>query len=116
MGKVFLARDKRNKSLYALKTIAKHRLKRDRERTHVRSERDILATLAEAGTHPFLVSLRASFQDKEQLYLVLDYHRGGDLAGELAKRQKFDDARVCFYAKEIVIGINELHRLGIIYR
>ncbi|RKP07476.1 molecular mechanism For the regulation of protein kinase B Akt By hydrophobic motif phosphorylation, partial [Thamnocephalis sphaerospora] len=115
MGKVFLARDTSTRNYYALKTIAKHRLLEHQELQHARSERDILATLARIR-HPYLIRLLYSFQDEDQLYLVLDYHRGGDIASELARMQRFDEKRVLFYACEIVAGIAELHRRGIIYR
>ncbi|RKP15390.1 kinase-like domain-containing protein, partial [Piptocephalis cylindrospora] len=115
MGKVFLVRETRTRRLHALKAIMKGRLTRRREALHARSERDILATLA-AIRHPFLVRLRHSFQDEERLYLVLEHHGGGDIASELARLTKFDPERVQFYARELICGIQELHRIGIIYR
>ncbi|KAI8051577.1 kinase-like domain-containing protein [Syncephalis plumigaleata] len=101
MGKVFLAKDRETQHHYALKCIAKHRLIEQQELYHARSERDILATLS---------------RNQDQLFLVLDYHRGGDIAGELTRLHHFDEQRVLFYAQELVLGIAELHRLGIIYR
>jgi serine/threonine protein kinase len=110
-----LARDKKTQHYYAIKTIAKHRILDHKEMKHARSERDILATLAKIQ-HPYLMRLLYSFQDDEQLYLVLDYHHGGDIANEMVRLQRFDEDRVRFYACEIISGIAELHRHGIIYR
>lgn len=45
------------------------------EIAHTVSERNILAK----NVHPFLVSLRFSFQTSEKLYLGLDYIPGGEL-------------------------------------
>jgi hypothetical protein len=42
---------------------------------HTVSERNILAKNA----HPFLVSLKFSFQTEHKLYLGLDYIQGGEL-------------------------------------
>jgi serine/threonine protein kinase len=112
---VFLAKDQETQRYYALKCIAKHRLIEQQELYHARSERDILATLSRVH-HPFLIRLLSSFQNQDQLFLVLDYHRGGDIASELTRLHHFDESRVLFYAQELVLGIAELHRLGIIYR
>ena len=39
------------------------------------TEKNILCELK----HNFITNIYSSFQDKENLYLVLDYHCGGDL-------------------------------------
>ncbi|RKP23136.1 kinase-like domain-containing protein, partial [Syncephalis pseudoplumigaleata] len=90
MGKVFLARDRETRHHYAVKCIAKHRLIEQQELYHARSERDILATLSRVH-HPFLIRLLYSFQNEDQLFLVLDYHRGGDIASELTRLHHFDE-------------------------
>ncbi|CAG8704963.1 249_t:CDS:2, partial [Dentiscutata heterogama] len=115
MGKVILSREKSTNRLYALKVISKEWVVFRQEVEHTRTERDILA-IASRTSHPFLIRLRESFHDSNQLFLVLDYYPGGDIATQLAKWHRFDDARCLFYAAEIVLGIEELHRLGIVYR
>ncbi|CAG8473268.1 5101_t:CDS:2 [Funneliformis mosseae] len=115
MGKVFLSREKHVNKLFALKAISKEWVVFRQEVEHTKTERDILASIATIS-HPFLIKLHESFQDTNQLFLVLDYFPGGDIATQLAKWHKFDDARCLFYAAEIVLGIEELHRLGIVYR
>jgi serine/threonine protein kinase len=49
---------------------------------HVRSERDILASASDTTS---IVRLYYSFQDKENLYLVMEYMAGGDLLNLLIK-------------------------------
>jgi serine/threonine protein kinase len=115
MGKVFLSRERHSNKLYALKAISKEWVVFRQEVEHTKTERDILASISTIS-HPFLIKLRESYQDVNQLFLVLDYYPGGDIATQLAKWHKFDDARSLFYATEIVLGIEELHRLGIVYR
>ncbi|KAI9489706.1 kinase-like domain-containing protein [Zychaea mexicana] len=78
-------------------------------------ERDILTTLAQIR-HPFLIRLHHAFQSADQLFLVLDYHRGGDMATQLAKFHTFSPERCRLYAAEILLGLQELHSLGILYR
>lgn len=86
-----------------------------REIEHTKMERDILTTIAQIR-HPFLIRLHHAFQDSQQLFLVLDYHVGGDMATQLARCFKFPPERARLYAAEILLGLQELHRLGILYR
>ncbi|KAF9906214.1 hypothetical protein EC991_000841 [Linnemannia zychae] len=115
MGKVMLVREHKSKKLFALKAISKEWVILQREIEHTKSERNILANVARIS-HPFLIKLRHSFQSNAQLFMVLDYYPGGDIATQLAKWHKFEPERCLFYAAEIVLGIEELHRQGIVYR
>ncbi|KAI8381069.1 kinase-like domain-containing protein [Radiomyces spectabilis] len=115
MGKVLLVRHLQTSQLLALKAISKEWVITQREIEHTRMERDILATIAKIR-HPFLVKLHHSFQDANQLFLVLDYHVGGDMATQLAKFYRFPPERCRFYTAEILLGMQELHRLGVLYR
>jgi serine/threonine protein kinase len=113
-GKVFLVRKITAPDagvLYAMKVLKKATLKvRDRERTKM--ERNILASI----NHPFIVRLHYAFQTEGKLYLVLDFLRGGDLFGRLAKEIMFTEEDVKFYMAELVLALDHLHSLGIIYR
>ncbi len=94
-----------------MKVLKKATLKvRDRERTKM--ERNILANI----NHPFIVGLHYAFQTEGKLYLVLDFLRGGDLFGRLAKEIMFTEEDVKFYMAELVLALDHLHSLGIIYR
>ncbi|KAG0309659.1 hypothetical protein BGZ98_009979 [Dissophora globulifera] len=115
MGKVLLVRENKSSKLFALKAISKEWVILQREIEHTKSERNILANVARIS-HPFLIKLRHSFQSDAQLFMVLDYYPGGDIATQLAKWHRFEPERCLFYATEIVLGIEELHRQGIVYR
>ena len=67
-------------------------------------------------TNVFLISFYKAFQTEGKLYLVLDFLRGGDLFGRLAKEIMFTEEDVKFYMAEIVLALDHLHSLGIIYR
>ncbi|KAI8086168.1 kinase-like domain-containing protein, partial [Halteromyces radiatus] len=115
MGKVLLVRHQRTNQLLALKAIRKQVVFEQDEVIHTRMERDILTTIAKIQ-HPFLIKLHHAFQDANQLFLVLDYYVGGDMANQLAKFQRFTPERSRLYTAEILLGLQELHRLGILYR
>lgn len=115
MGKVMLVRHSQKQKNYALKAIAKQIVLSQREINHTMSERDILVNISEFS-HPFLIKLHHAFQDQKYLFLVLDYHTGGDIANQMSLRGIFSPERTLFYAAEIVEGLGELHRRGIMYR
>jgi serine/threonine protein kinase len=110
-----LVRHSSKKKNYALKAIAKETVLSLREIGHTLAERDILVELA-MFNHPFLITLHHAFQDPLYLFLVLDYHSGGDIANQMSIRGVFSPERTLFYAAEIVEGLGELHRRGIMYR
>ncbi|CEG67013.1 hypothetical protein RMATCC62417_03498 [Rhizopus microsporus] len=113
MGKVLLVRSKRDDTLYALKAIQKKWVMKQKEFAHTRAERDILVGLRNQS---FIVHLHHVFQTPSTLFLLLDYHPGGDIATQLSLMSKFTPERTRFYAAEIVQGLNVLHSHGIIYR
>ena len=61
-------------------------------------------------------SLKYSFQTPDRLYLVTEYMRGGDLLFHLKREGVFTEGRTRFYGAEITLGIQHLHRLGVIHR
>ena len=48
--------------------------------------------------------------------MVLDYCPGGDLSEYIALEKRFNEDKTRLYASEILLGIEELHRKGIIFR
>ncbi|PNF24300.1 hypothetical protein B7P43_G11905, partial [Cryptotermes secundus] len=76
-------------------------------------ERDIMAH----ATSPWLTSLQYAFQDMHNLYLVMEFHPGGDL---LALLDRFDgyleEAMARFYLAELVLCIRSLHLMGYVHR
>lgn len=66
--------------------------------------------------HPFIIPLRYAFQTTDTLYMVLDYFNGGELFFHLKKEGRFSEERSRFYAAQITLALEELHRHNIIYR
>jgi len=79
---------------------------------HTKTERNVLTKV----NHPFLPKLYYSFQDRKNLYFVMDYINGGELFFHLRQEKKFSEKRTKFYAAQIISAISYLHSLGIIYR
>ncbi|KLU82916.1 AGC/PKA protein kinase [Magnaporthiopsis poae ATCC 64411] len=101
--------------VFALKILRKTEVIKLKQIDHVRHER---AILAEVSGHPFITNLRASFSDRDFLYLVLDYVPGGELFSYLRKYRRFDERMAVFYAAEIVLVLEYLHEAqgGVAYR
>jgi serine/threonine protein kinase len=108
-----LVQSKHDRQLYALKSIKKKWVIEQRELIHTRAERDILVRLR---NQPFLANLQHVFQTPSELFLVLDYYAGGDIATQMSNMSCFSEQRTLFYAAEIVQGLAILHQHGIVYR
>lgn len=68
-----------------MKAIHKHHVLAHRELQHTLTEQSILKKIAKDNDNPFAVRMSWSFQDKDNLFLVLQFHPGGDLATQLAR-------------------------------
>ncbi|KAJ7492025.1 kinase-like protein [Mycena latifolia] len=115
-GKVLLVKHKTTADLYALKAITKRHVLAHQELQHTLTEQAVLKRMAAENKDPFVVKLWWSFHDKENLFLVMDFHPGGDLATQLARWGRLGRDRARFYAAEIVEGVEGLHAAGVIYR
>lgn len=111
-GKVFLVKHKSTGIIYAMKVLKKDELQKRNQVEHTMTERRILERIK----HPFIVSLQFSFQTNKKLYFVLDYCPGGELFFYLQNIGRFKEKTACFYASNILFGIEELHKHDIIYR
>jgi hypothetical protein len=108
-GKVLLVKHKTTADLYALKAITKRHVLAHQELQHTLTEQAVLKRMAAESKDPFVVKLWWSFHDKENLFLVMDFHPGGDLATQLARWGRLGRDRARFYAAEIVEGVEGLH-------
>ncbi|KAJ1299778.1 hypothetical protein OPQ81_011994 [Rhizoctonia solani] len=106
-GRVHLACSRHNHRHYAIKVLNKAKVVQQKQVEHTNSERAVLATVR----HPFIVNLWGTFQDVNNLFMVMDFVPGGELFTLLRK------SRVTkFYTAEVVLAIDYLHGHEIIYR
>jgi p70 ribosomal S6 kinase len=95
-----------------MKVMRKDRILERRHGEYVRAERDALT----AVVHPYIVTLRYSFQTSTKLYLVLDFINGGHLFFQLYRAGTFDEPLARLYTAELVLAITHLHSLGFVHR
>jgi serine/threonine protein kinase len=98
--------------LYAMKEMSKARILGKRSVTSVMNERKLLNRLK----HPFLVNMCYAFQDRANLYLVMDYLNGGDLRYHIGIRHKFTEQETKFIIQCLVIGLEYMHNNAVIHR
>ena len=114
-GTVLLVKQHATGRLYAQKQLRKASLtvhKKLVEQT--KTERVILESV---NRHPFVVKLYYAFQDREKLYLILEYAQGGELFHHLAIERMFSEEIAAFYMAEMVLALEHLHNnVGVVYR
>jgi len=66
--------------------------------------------------HPFITTLYSCFQNKHHIFSVMEYMSGGALKDHLDKVKVFSEKRAKFYAAEITLAVQFLHRHGILHR
>ncbi|XP_055300161.1 protein kinase C-like [Sitodiplosis mosellana] len=108
-----LAERKGTKEVYAVKVMKKNNILRNRYIDSTMTEKRILIL---AVKHPFLAALHSCFQTTDRLFFVMEYVNGGDLTIHLRQAGKFDERRAAFYAAEVTLAIQFLHRHGVVHR
>ena len=114
-GKVFMVESKYSDDVFALKVMHKELVFEYDAADCTLMEKLVLA-LEDKNKPPFLTALKTSFQDEDNLYMVMEFLPGGDLLFHLLKENRFSDERTKFYIAEISLGIFFLHSKEIIYR
>lgn len=109
---VYLKNEKSRGEYYALKIMKKSVIRKHKQQDHVKSEKKILMNV----NFPFIVKCYSTFQDKEQIYILMEFISGGELFSKLRKEGRFSHHIVLFYSSEILISLIYLHQNKIIYR
>lgn len=121
-GKVWKVERKKSKQQYAMKEMSKARILTKRSLKSVMNERQILTQL----NNPFIVNMYYAFQDRENVYLVMDYLSGGDLRYHICKNRRFSEEQtskhqpyfifVEFFIACLMAGLEYIHNKSIIHR
>lgn len=112
-GRVYQVRKIDTGRYFAMKVLSKKDIVARNEVAHTKNEQLILKATSE---HPFLVSLKYSFQTESKLYLVMDFINGGELFHHLRAEGRFKEDKARFYSCEVILAIEFLHLNAVIYR
>ena len=111
-GKVWKVRYKLNGKLYAMKIMSKLKIIRKNSIKNILNEKQLLSKLH----NPFLVNMVFSFQDIDNLYLVMDLLLGGDLRYHLNNSVIFNEIQLKFFLSCTILGLDYLHQNKIIHK
>ncbi|CAH2003894.1 unnamed protein product [Acanthoscelides obtectus] len=116
-GEVRLAYDKYTCQKYALKKITKGRdtasqLHNINHPNRIYMEISILWNLS----HPLVVGMESMVETEEDIFIVLEYVRGGELSKRLSSHSNLSEANSKFLFYQIVLAIQYLHKSGVTHR
>lgn len=94
-GRVWKVTDKKTRQVFALKVMDKAKIITKKSVKSVINEKDILSKLS----YDHIVNMISAFQDRENLYLLIDYLDAGDLRYYINRKYKFDENQIskCFF-------------------
>ncbi|XP_077168246.1 serine/threonine-protein kinase Nek5 isoform X3 [Paroedura picta] len=112
-GKVFLARGKGDNQQCVIKEVNLAKMLR-KEKESSQKEVALLAKMK----HPNIVAFYSSFQEKNKLYIIMEYCDGGDLM-EKIKQQRgvlFEEDKILDWFVQISLGLKHIHDRKILHR
>ncbi|XP_037610256.1 microtubule-associated serine/threonine-protein kinase 3-like isoform X2 [Sebastes umbrosus] len=80
-------------------------------------ERDMLTCLDNPlVVNPLVVPMYCSFETVGQLYMTMEYVKGGDLEDLLQNKRRFRMDMARFYMAELVLAVEYIHSYSILHR
>ncbi|XP_038054826.1 citron Rho-interacting kinase-like isoform X2 [Patiria miniata] len=112
-GEVQVVREKTSGDVYAMKILRKDDTLAKENVAFFEEERDIMAR----ASNEWLTHLQYAFQDTTNLYLIMEFHPGGDMLSLLSRFDDvFEESMAQFYLAEMVAAIHSLHTMGYVHR
>ena len=111
-GEVHVCRKIKTGEIVAIKKIKKNVLIQKNQVIHIRNEQQFMSKVKS----PWIVDLKASFQEQEYLYLVMEYCPGGDLMNLFIEKDILPEKEAKFYLAELILAIESIHKLDCIHR
>eukprot|EP01104_Vermistella_antarctica_P013458 TRINITY_DN406_c0_g2_i1.p1 TRINITY_DN406_c0_g2~~TRINITY_DN406_c0_g2_i1.p1 ORF type:complete len:564 (+),score=173.24 TRINITY_DN406_c0_g2_i1:154-1692(+) len=100
------------RKFFAVKVLDKQAVLGKKMGKMMMQEKNLLASIH----HPLIVNLVACWQTKEDLFMMIDIMRGGDLRLPLKLEGRIKSERVRFYAFQTLLALSYLHEKRIIHR
>jgi beta-adrenergic-receptor kinase len=115
-GEVYGCRKADTGKMYAMKCLDKKRIKMKQGETLALNERIMLSLVSTGQDCPFIVCMTYAFHTPDKLCFILDLMNGGDLHYHLSQHGVFNESEMKFYAAEVILGLEHMHRRYIVYR
>jgi aurora kinase len=111
-GRVYLARERHQGFICALKVLHKHELQSGRVEKQVRREIEIQSNMR----HPNILRLYGHFHDSKRIFLILEFAGRGELYKHLRKQSRFPEWKAAQYVAQMAAALRYMHRKHIIHR
>ena len=111
-GEVHVCRVIETGEIVAVKKIRKEVLIKKNQIIHIRNEQLFMSKVKS----PWIVELKASFQEDDFLYLVMEFLPGGDFMNLLIEKDKLTEEEAKFYIAELILAVESIHKLDCIHR
>lgn len=115
-GEVYGCRKADTGKMYAMKCLDKKRIKMKQGETLALNERIMLSLVSTGVDCPFIVCMTYAFHTPDKLCFILDLMNGGDLHYHLSQHGVFNEPEMKFYAAEVILGLEHMHKRHIVYR
>lgn len=102
--------------MYAMKCLDKKRIKMKQGETLAINECLMLNVVSTGEDCPFIVCMTYAFHTTDKLCFILDLMNGGDLHYHLSQHGVFSEQDMRFYATEVILGLEHMHKRFIVYR
>ena len=112
-GRVFLAKLNQSSKYFAVKKMEQQLLKENRQLDDIYNEVNILN---ETHGSLFIVKYTNMIENDKDIFLIMEYIKGGELFYYMKKYVKFPPEAVLFFSCEVLMGLKYLHDKDIIYR
>nr|XP_056712645.1 serine/threonine-protein kinase Nek5 [Euleptes europaea] len=112
-GKVFLARGKEDNQQCVIKEVNLTKMPR-KEKESSQEEVALLAKMK----HPNIVAFYSSLQEKNKLFIIMEYCNGGDLMKKIKQQRGmlFEEDKILDWFVQISLGLKHVHDRKILHR
>ena len=111
-GKVLLCRMKSTKKLYAIKILKKSMIRHMKIKSYIKQEMKIQKKIR----HNYILKLHFCFEDKKNVFLVLEYAKNGNLYQYVKKKKYLKENEAFIFFIQTAIGLDYIHKQNIIHR
>ena len=111
-GKVWKVFQKKYKKIYAMKEMSKTKIIDKNSIQSIKNEKDLLSKMY----HPFIINMHYAFQDRDNLYIIMDYLIGGDLRYHFCIKRNYTEEQGKFFIACLILSLEYIHNNNIIHR
>lgn len=116
-GQVYMGMNLDSGELLAVKQvlIAVNNASKEKAQAHIRELEEEVKLLKNLS-HPNIVRYLGTVREEETLNILLEFVSGGSISSLLGKFGSFPEAVIRMYSKQLLLGLDYLHKNGIMHR